>query len=73
MIKTPSAMVSEPAFISEFMKNCDRSMFNRIQEYVISHKAEAEMKPLKIKCTECSTEYDQAITLDMTSFFGLAS
>lgn len=73
MIKTPSAMVSEPEYISEFMKNCDRGMFTRIQEYVITHKTDAEMKPLKIKCVECQEEYEQAITLDMTSFFGRAS
>jgi len=73
VIKTPSAMVSEPEYIAEFMKNCDRAMFSRIQEYVISHKTDAEMKPLKLKCVECQTEYEQAITLDMTSFFVPAS
>ena len=72
-IKTPSALVSEHEYIVEFMKNCDRSIFNRIQEYVISHKAEAEMKPLTITCTECQNVYTQNITLDMTSFFERAS
>jgi len=72
-IKTPSALVSEPEFIVEFMKNCDRTIFNRIQEYVITHKAEAEMKPLSITCTECQNVYNQTITLDMTNFFGRAS
>lgn len=72
-IKTPQAIVNEPQYIAEFMKNCDRAMFNRIQEYVIAHKAEAEMKPLQIKCAECGNEYEQTVTLDMTSFFGRAS
>jgi T4 bacteriophage base plate protein len=72
-IKTPSALVSESDYIIEFMKNCDRSIFNRIQDYVIEHKAEAEMKPLSITCTECKNVYSQTITLDMTNFFERAS
>lgn len=72
-IKTPSALVAEPEFIDEFMKNCDRATFNRIQEYVIEHKGQAEMQPLNMKCSECQHEYKQNITLDMTSFFGPAS
>lgn len=72
-IKTPTAMVSEPEYIVEFMKNCDRTIFNRIQEYVITHKSEAEMKPLSITCTECNNVYNQTITLDMTNFFERAS
>jgi hypothetical protein len=73
MIKTPQAMVSEPEYISEFMKNCDRGLFNRIQDYVIEHKTQAEMQPVNIKCGSCENEYKQNITLDMTSFFGRAS
>jgi hypothetical protein len=72
-IKTPSAMVTEQEFISEFMKNCDSKLFNLIQNYVVEHKAEAEMQPLTISCTECQNEYKQSITLDMSNFFGLAS
>lgn len=72
-IKTPTAMVSEIEYISEFMKNCDRGIFNRIQDYVIERKNEAELKPITIKCSECQHEYQQNITLDMTSFFERAS
>jgi hypothetical protein len=72
-IKTPSAIVSEPEFITEFMKNCDRNLFNKIQNYVIERKGQAEMQPVEIKCTNCENEYSQNITLDMTSFFERAS
>jgi len=72
-IKTPTAMVNEPEFIQEFMKNCDRSIFNRIQQYVIEHKQQAEMQSLTIMCKQCSTEYQQQLTLDMSSFFERAS
>ena len=72
-IKTPSAMVSEQEYIAEFMKNCDSALFNRIQNYVVEHKTEAEMQPITITCNECQNEYKQTITLDMSNFFGLAS
>ena len=72
-IRTPQAIVSEPEYISEFIQNCDRNLFNLIQDYVIDHKSEAEMQPIGIKCANCQNEYKQAITLDMTSFFGRAS
>jgi hypothetical protein len=72
-IKTPSAMVTEQEYISEFMKNCDSGLFNRIQTYVVEHKSEAEMKPITIKCNKCQTDYLQSITLDMSNFFERAS
>jgi hypothetical protein len=72
-IKTPAAIVTEPEYISEFVENCDGTLFNRIQNYVVEHKEQAEMKPVNIKCAGCSNEYEQKITLDMTSFFERAS
>jgi len=72
-IKTPTALVSEQEFISEFMRNCDSALFNRIQNFVVENKTQAEMKPVMIKCGGCSNEYAQSITLDMTSFFVRAS
>ena len=72
-IKTPTAMVTEQEYISEFMKNCDSKLFNLIQNYVVEHKAEAEMQPIMINCNACQHEYQQSITLDMSNFFGRAS
>jgi RNase P subunit RPR2 len=72
-IKTPSAMVTEQEYISEFMKNCDSALFNRIQNYVVEHKSQAEMQPITITCNQCQNEYKQSITLDMSNFFGRAS
>jgi len=72
-IKTPTAMVNEVEYINEFMKNCDSATFNKIQEYVVTNKNLAEMQPITIKCANCQHEYQQAITLDMSNFFGRAS
>jgi hypothetical protein len=72
-IRTPNALVTEPEFISEFLQNCDRTLFNQIRDHIIQIKNEAEIKPVSIKCPHCTHEYEQPITLDMASFFEAAS
>ena len=72
-VKTPDSMVTESAYIAEMLKNCDRRLFNQIRDHIINIKSEAEIKPLKLKCNSCNQEYEQAVTLDMSSFFEVAS
>lgn len=68
-IKTPQALVSETEYLEELLKNCDRELFNRIRDHIVDLKSQAEMPPLTLTCPECHNQYEQAITLDMTSFF----
>ena len=72
-IKTPQALVSEPEYIEEFLKNCDRAVFNRIRDFIIDIKGQAEMQPVRITCDACKKDYEQQLTLDMSSFFAVAS
>jgi len=72
-IKTPTALVTEKGFIEDFLKNCDKNLFSQIRDRVILLKGQSEIQPLAIKCSECENEYQQAITLDMASFFADAS
>ena len=69
VIKTPGAQVNEQEYIVEFLNNCEKSAFGAIRDRAIQLKQEAELKPIKIKCTNCSNEYDQNFTLDMSNFF----
>jgi hypothetical protein len=73
VIKTPQALVSEPDYIEEFLNNCDRELFNRIRDHIVDLKAQSEMQPMTLTCPECKNEYQQSITLDMSSFFEPAS
>ena len=73
VVKTPTAMVSEPEYIAELLKNCDRDLFNRVRDHIVELKSQAEMQPMMLTCPECKNEYEQALTLDMTSFFAPAS
>ena len=72
-VKTPAALVSEPEYIEDMLKNCDRRLFGKIRDHIVDTKLSAEIQPLKIACGACEKEYQQAITLDMTSFFADAS
>jgi bacterioferritin-associated ferredoxin len=72
-IKTPQALVSEQAYIEDFLKNCDRELFNQIRDHVMKLRELSELQPLKLQCTACQHEYEQSLTLDMTSFFAPAS
>jgi hypothetical protein len=73
VIKTPQALVSEQPFIEEFLKNCDRELFNQIRDHVLRLREQSELQPLKLQCNACNNKYEQALTLDMASFFAPAS
>lgn len=72
-IKTPQALVTDQPYIEEFLKNCDRVLFNQIRDHVLALREQSELQPLKLVCDSCNHQYEQALTLDMASFFAPAS
>jgi aspartate carbamoyltransferase regulatory subunit len=72
-IRTPSAFVTEPEYIEEFLTSCDRNIFTTIRDHAIKLRIASELKPVQLKCSECEHEYDQQLSLDMASFFAPAS
>ena len=72
-IRTPQALVSEQPYIEEFLKNCDKDLFNQIRDHVLQLREQSELQPLNVTCNSCNNQYEQALTLDMTSFFAPAS
>jgi hypothetical protein len=73
MVKTPAAQVIDPEHIRDWLMNCDKNMFNRVRDYVLELRRSTEVKPVSITCPNCANKYDQAWTLDMTTFFEDAS
>ena len=69
-IKTPSAFVEEREYILDFLHNCDKDTYIAIRDYNTQLKAQAEIKPLQIKCIHCQHEYNQQFTLNTSDFFG---
>lgn len=73
LVKTPQAQVTDPNHINEWLSNCDRNMFNKIRDYIINNKRLSELPALDVKCADCSHDYKQPFTLDMSNFFVGAS
>jgi hypothetical protein len=72
-IKTPNALVTETEFIVDLLQNCDSTLFNQIRDHIVDQKIKSELQPMKLQCHHCKHNYNQALTLDMTSFFAPAS
>lgn len=68
-ISVPGETVTDPKFISEFLSSCDRNTFEKIRQAMIELRSNSNIKPQKIKCANCSHEYDQTLTLNITDFF----
>lgn len=72
-VRTPNGMVTDTDHIGEFLVNCDRRLFAAIRDRIIDFKTDSELAPLTVQCASCEHEYQQPLTLDMTSFFAAAS
>lgn len=69
-IQTPTSTVDTKDFILDFLRNCDKNMYIKIRDYNAELKTATEIKPLEIKCQNCSHEYKQPFTLNPSDFFG---
>ena len=73
VIVTPTAQVTEQEYILDFLKNCDRKLFEEIRDYILEAKKASEIQPLHLNCSKCNHEFDQSVTLNMSTFFADAS
>lgn len=69
-IQTPTVRVTEKEHISDFLQNCDKKMYEALRDHNASLKTQTDIKPLQLKCTSCSNEYEQPFTLNTSDFFG---
>ena len=69
-IETPNVMVTENAYILDFLRNCDKQIYISIRDHGIALRASTEIQPLEIKCVNCENEYKQQFTLNISDFFG---
>lgn len=70
MIKAGNDIVTEPAHIHDFVKNCDRKFFNQLREKIISIREQSSLQPVNVQCGSCSEQYETPFTLDASNFFG---
>jgi len=61
--------ITNTEFIMEFLNNCDKKTNETIRLQISKLRENSVIKPQKIKCIECSNEYEQPIILNVTDFF----
>jgi hypothetical protein len=68
-IETSAGATDNKDFITEFLRNTDKSVFEQINKSIEESKKSATMPELDTSCKECNHEYKVAISLDQSDFF----
>ena len=71
-VDTGSQVVEEREFISEWLANCDKTIFDAVKALVEKNRLAWEIPKINAKCDSCGTENQVSITLDQSSFFATA-
>jgi hypothetical protein len=69
-IQTPSVRVVEKEYSADFLRGCDKTMYEALRDHNTSLKTKTEIRPLQLKCVHCTNEYEQPFTLNTSDFFG---
>ena len=72
-IETPDGVSTDKAQIKEFINNCPKDIFDKIQTHLTSMRAGMEFKVTNVACGECSHVFDIPITMDNSNFFAVRS
>jgi len=68
-IDTGKQVVTEKSFISEFMKNCDKEIYDAIKKQIEQNQETWTIPVFKVKCIECEATNDIRLSLDQSNFF----
>lgn len=66
-IQTPSTQVDSQLHIIEWLANCDRDTYFRLQQHVIAIKQQTETSPIETTCLACNTVYQSDYTLNLAN------
>jgi hypothetical protein len=72
-IDTPDGSVSDKAMIKDFIANCSKDIFQRIQDHVVQMKERIEFKAQNVTCGECNKQFNLPVTMDQSNFFAVKS
>ena len=70
MVRAGADIVTDVDHIKEFVKNCDRNLYNLLRDKILSLRDQAAIDPVRAKCNSCAHEYETMFTMDMSNFFG---
>jgi hypothetical protein len=68
-VDTGKTIVTERAFISEWIENADRDVMEAIRKHIQSNQQTWATPRHPVKCSECGTEAKLSLDLDQSNFF----
>ena len=68
-VETANQRVEERVFIVEWLKNCDKSIFDAIQKHIDHNRDIWQMPSFPVECPECKTQTNLFVDLDQSNFF----
>jgi len=69
-IETPDGTSTDKKQIKEFINNCPKDVFEKIQNHIAKMKEHIEFKASNVACGECNHTFNVPITMDNSNFFG---
>jgi hypothetical protein len=72
-IDAPDGTVTDQDMIKDFISNCAKDVFEKIQKHVIQMKDNIQFEAQNVTCGECSKSFSLPITMDQANFFAVKS
>jgi bacterioferritin-associated ferredoxin len=72
-IECAAGIVTEPAFIKEFLANTDKKVFSIVQDAVTKSRDTGKIDALQTECPHCKHQYQVTLSFDQSDFFAGAS
>lgn len=61
--------VTDRDFIFEFVTNCDKKTYEKIESVIDMYRQETASRKLHLKCNHCSHKYETPLEFEATNFF----
>jgi len=71
-VQVDTTVVTEPEYISEWLSNCDKSVYDAIKDHIEKTRDSWKTPEFPVKCDTCGTETSLTLELDQSNFFGKA-
>ena len=72
-IDAPDGSVTDKEMIKDFIANCSKDVFDKIQQHITHLKEQIELKAKDVKCGDCEKEFSLPVTMDQSNFFAVRS
>jgi Zn ribbon nucleic-acid-binding protein len=72
-IECSAGIVTDTAFIKEFLANTDKKVFSLVQDAVSKSRDAGKIDALSTECPHCKHQYQVNLSFDQADFFGAAS